>query len=529
MAGETPAGALSVPEPAPLPQLLTTKLHMPPARPNLLPRPQLLARLQAGLLGKLILVSAPAGFGKTTLLASWLSGRPKAEARRPGLDVSGSELHPASFIAPPSSVAWLSLDAADSEPARFWSYVVAALGTLQLDYDGAALALLRSHQPPPIEAVLTPLLNALSALTADAVLVLDDYHLIESAAVHRALAFLIEHLPPRLHLVVTTRVDPPLPLSRLRAQRLLTELRAADLRLTAAETAAFLTDLMGLHLSAEQIAGLEDRTEGWIAGLQFAALAMRDRDDLGGFVQAFRGSNRFVVDYLVEEVLARQPPHLQAFLLQTSILDRMCGALCDAVLLGPDDTGTVEGAYSQALLAELERSNLFLVPLDDERHWYRYHHLFADLLRQRLRSGASPAAIAALHDRAGAWFAGRGLGVEAIHHALACASWERAAQLIEEYVWPVMFRGQFATMIDWFRTLPAAVMRVRPTLYVLHAVMLMHTNQLAAAEERLGEAEACLGPDTPEELQRLVRGMAHTTRSTIGFYQGDLARCIAHA
>jgi len=528
MAGETPSGALPVPEPAPLPQLLTTKLHLPLARSNLLPRPQLIARLQAGLQSKLTLISAPAGFGKTTLLASWLQEVQSAKRKAQNAAGDGAVLQRPS--APTlQHLAWLSLDAADSEPARFWSYVVAALGTLQPGYDQAAAALLQTHRPPPIEAVLTPLLNGLSALPADAVLVLDDYHLIESTAIHRALAFLIEHLPPRLHLVLTTRVDPPLPLSRLRAQGLLTELRAADLRFTAQETAAFLTDLMGLQLSAEQIAGLEDRTEGWIAGLQFAALAMRDRDDLTGFVQAFRGSNRFVVDYLVEEVLARQPPHLQAFLLQTSILDRMCGPLCDAMLLGPDDASTAEDAYSQVLLAELERSNLFLVPLDDERHWYRYHHLFADLLRQRLRSGASRAAIDALHDRASAWFASHGHGVEAIHHALACASWERAARLIEEYAWPMMFRGQFATMIDWFRTLPAAMMRVRPTLYVLYAVMLMHTSQPTAAEERLGEAEACLGPDTPEEVQRLVQGMAHTTRSTIGFYQGDLTRCIAHA
>ncbi|NTU83767.1 MAG: helix-turn-helix transcriptional regulator [Chloroflexales bacterium] len=503
--------------PAPPHPLLATKLHLPPARPTLFPRPQLFARLQAGLLGKLTLIAAPAGFGKTSLLSAWRA------------TPAGSTLR----------WAWLSLDAADSDPTRFWSYVIAALGSLQPDREHPALALLHAPQPPPVETVLTPLLNSLSTLPADAVLVLDDYHLIDAPPIHRGLAFLLDHLPPQVHLVLLTRADPPLPLARLRAQGSLSELRAADLRFTAEETAAFLT---GLPLSVEDIATLEARTEGWIAGLQFAALAMRDRADLSGFVQAFRGSNRFVVDYLAEEVLARQPPHLQAFLLQTSILDRMCGPLCDAVLLGPDEVPhagrpldtlplepPVPAAYSQSLLAELERANLFLVSLDDERHWYRYHHLFGELLRQRLASGAAPTVVATLHRRASAWFERQDLGVEAIEHALAAQDWAQAARLIEQHVWTVMFRGQIFTMLDWFRTLPAAVMDVRPTLYVLQAVMLMHTRQLDAAEARLRTAEACLRPETPADLRLLVQGMVQTTRATIGFYQGDLPRCVTHA
>jgi LuxR family maltose regulon positive regulatory protein len=506
------------PEPASSSQLLATKLHMPPVRPNLLSRPRLVQRLQAGLLSKLTLISAPAGFGKSTLLSAWRA-------------IAGSSAVPCD---------WVSLDAADSDPLRFWSYVIAALNMLQPDSGVTALALLQSPQPPPIQAVLTPLLNALSTLTDDAVLVLDDYHLIDAAPIHSAVAFLLDHLPPMLHLILTTRADPPLPLTRLRAQGNLTELRAADLRFTADETAAFLTELMGLPLSADDVAALDARTEGWIAGLQFAALAMRDRTDLAGFVQAFRGSNRFVVDYLAEEVLTRQPPHLQTFLLQTAILDRMCGPLCDAVM-GVGGWGSGDGesdptpnpqppqAYSQIILEQLERANLFVVPLDDDRHWYRYHPLFADLLRERLTSGATSAAVATLHRRASAWFEQQDLGVEAIQHALAGGDWERAVHLIERYAWAVMFRGQLHTVLGWFNALPAAFCRTRPVLYVQHANMLMHTNQLDAAETKLLEAEQGLLPDMLAEQARLVQGMVQTTRSNISFYRGDLPRCIVLA
>jgi LuxR family transcriptional regulator, maltose regulon positive regulatory protein len=318
--------------------------------------------LEAGLRGKLTLLSAPAGFGKTTLLSAW-----RATA-------AGSAV----------PLAWVSLDTADSEPLRFWSYVIAALNMLQMDSGATALALLQLPQPPPIEAVLTPLLNALGTLATNAVLVLDDYHLIDAPAIHTALTFLLDHLPPRLHLMITTRADPPLSLTRLRARGQLTELRAADLRFTAEESTAFLTGSMGLSLSPEHVAALEARTEGWIAGLQLAVLALRDRSDISDFITAFTGSNRFVVDYLVEEMLNSQPRHIQTFLLQTAILDRMCGPLCDAVLGLAEDEGRttndesespfvlrrssfVGAAYSQIILEQLERANLFLVPLDDVR------------------------------------------------------------------------------------------------------------------------------------------------------------------
>jgi LuxR family maltose regulon positive regulatory protein len=485
-------------------------------------RPRLLALLDAALNAKLTLLSAPAGFGKTTLLASWLQSLERSPAQ------SGEEVHGPLAL----RCAWVSLDRADSDPLRFWSYVITALDRLQPDSGAPALALLQTPQPAPIEAVLTPLLNALNTLMADAVLVLDDYHLIDAPPIHSALMFLLDHLPARLHLVLLTRADPPLALTRLRARRQLVELRVADLRFTTDETAAFLTDMMGLPLSADNVAALEARTEGWIAGLQFAALAMRDRSDLTAFIAAFTGSNRFIVDYLAEEVLAGQPPHLQAFLLQTCILDRLCGALCDAVVLGDvpaphNATRPASPAYSQALLEALEHANVFLVALDDTRVWYRYHHLFADVLRGRLASGTSSTAVATLHGRASAWFEQQGFDVEAVTHALAAGDWERSARLIEQCAWPVAFRGQIQTVIGWFNTLPAALIRARPTLGALHALMLMHTDQLDAAEARLQEAEQSLMPDTPEEQERQIQGLILTTRANIAFYRGDLPRCVA--
>jgi ATP/maltotriose-dependent transcriptional regulator MalT/DNA-binding XRE family transcriptional regulator len=339
--------------------LLLTKLSVPSVRASLVPRPRLSERIEEGTERKLTLVSAPAGFGKTTLLSVWTS------------ELSSGR-----------SVAWLSLDAADNDPARFWRYFVTAVDQLQPGSGETALALLGSPQAPPIEAVLTTLLNELADLDADVVFVLDDYHLIESRAIHEALTFLIEHLPARMHLIISTRADAPLPLARLRARGESNELRAADLRFTPEEAATFLDQVMGLKLSAEDIGELETRTEGWIAGLQMAALAMRDRADVPGFIEAFTGSHRYILDYLVEEVLDQQPEGVRSFLLETSVLGRMCGPLGDAVTGRPD---------GQATLERLEHANLFVVALDDERRWYRYHHLFADVLHEHLcaRPGSS--------------------------------------------------------------------------------------------------------------------------------------------
>jgi len=525
------------------PHLLATKLYAPPARLDLVARPRLFERLSAGLSGKLTLVAAPAGFGKTTLISAWIAALSAEFAQSP-------QRKP--------SVAWVSLDAGDNDPPRFWSYVIAALDMLQPGAGASALALLQSLQPPPIEAVLTPLLNAFSNLTGDTVLVLDDYHAIVAPAVHQALVFLIEHLPSQLHLLITSRADPPLPLTRLRARGELIELRAADLRFTSAEATTFLHDVRGNALANDQIAALQARTEGWIAGLQFAALAMRDRDDLADFIQAFTGSHRFVVDYLGGEVIDRLPSHLQRFVLQTAILDRMCGPLCDAVLGLTDDRrptinnppsggsvvaarsstvswaeGTVVGSYSQLLLEELERANLFLVPLDDDRHWYRYHHLFAEVLRQRLTSGATSEAVATLHRRASAWFEGQRLDTEAVQHALAASDWERAAQLIEQSAiqGPALTQGQVQvqTLLEWLTLLPDALVRTRPNLCLLHANMLMLTNRLQAALERLQVTERCIPADMPTDEARFIRGIAAVIHANIMRFWGDLPASITRA
>ncbi len=339
--------------------ILVTKLYIPPPRLKIVLRPRLIARLNEGLSAAgrpgLTLISAPAGFGKTTLLSEWLAG-----CKLP--------------------VAWLALDEADSDPARFLVYLVAALQTIAAHVGEGVLASFDAAGPqlPPIQSILTTLLNDLSAIPDDFILVLDDYHLVDSQAVDNVLTFLLEHLPPPMHLVIATREDPNLPLARWRARGQLTELRVKDLRFTHTEAADFLNQVMGLDLVAKDIAALETHTEGWIAGLQLAALSMRGHSDIPGFIQSFTGSHHFVMDYLVEEVLQQQSASIQAFLLRTSILERLCGPLCDAVMLDPAVSG-------QETLEFLERANLFIVALDNERRWYRYHRLFADLLRQRLQ------------------------------------------------------------------------------------------------------------------------------------------------
>ncbi len=332
----------------------------------------------------LTLVSAPAGFGKTTLLAQWFAGS--------GLPV-----------------AWLSLEAEDNDPTRFLSYMIAALQTLDPQIGTTALALLRTPQPPLLEAVLAVLVSEVTSRDArDVALVLDDYHVISAESIQRGMSFLLEHLPPRLHLVIATRADPPLPLARLRVQGKLCEVRTADLRFGAAEAGTFLQTVMGLDLEAWAIATLEQRTEGWIAGLQLAALSLQGRADVSAFLTDFSGSHRYVLDYLSEEVLARQPMPVQQFLLHTCLLERLSGPLCDAV------TGQ-EG--SQAMLEGLERANLFVVVLDDERGWYRYHHLFAEVLRSHLQQ-TEPMSLPVLHRRASAWYEGHNLPAEAVQHAL---------------------------------------------------------------------------------------------------------------
>jgi LuxR family maltose regulon positive regulatory protein len=484
--------------------VLVTKLYVPPARPGAVARPRLVARLDAGLHRTLTLVAAPAGSGKTTLVGAWAAG-----CGRPA--------------------AWLSLDAGDADPVRFLTYLVAALRTIAPTLGAGVLAVLQAPQPPPVEAILTALLNELATLPDHVVLVLDDYHAIDATPVDEALTFLLAHLPPRLHLVIVTREDPPLPLARLRARGQLTELRAADLRFTPAEAAVFLNEAMGLDLAAADVVALEERTEGWIAGLQLAALSLQGRDNAAGFIAAFTGTHRFVLDYLVEEVLERQTAGVQAFLLRTSLLDRLCGPLCDAVLGAPAGSG-------QATLASLERANLFLVPLDDERRWYRYHHLFADLLRQRLHQGADASAgegageVPGLHRRASQWHEDHGLELEAFHHAVAADDVARAERLIEGAGVPLHFRGAGAPVLRWLAALPATALDARPSLRVTFASALFFVaHQHTAVEPQLQAAEAALRGVAPDDRTRDLVGRIASLRATLAVIQHDADTILAQS
>jgi LuxR family maltose regulon positive regulatory protein len=448
--------------PAPL---LQTKLFVPRSRRGLVPRPRLTERLDRGAASKLMIVSAPAGFGKTTLLAEWLAAGSARPTNEP-------------------SAAWLSLDQGDNDPATFWTYVIAALQTVAPGVGADTLTLLQEPQPPPIESVLTTLLNDLDAIASDILLVLDDYHVIDARDVQDGMAFLLDHLPPQLHLVIASRADPALPLARLRARDELVEVRAAELRFTPDEAATYLNEMMGLVLTAQDVAALEGRTEGWIAALQLAALSIQGRDDVAAFIAGFAGDDRYIVDYLAEEVLQRQPEHVQDFLLQTSILDRLSGPLCDAV------TGQGGG---KAMLEALERGNLFLVPLDDRRRWYRYHHLFADVLQARLLDEQHHH-VPDLHRRASAWYEQNGEQSVAIRHALAAKDFERAADLVELAIPALRRSRQEATLRGWVEVLPDELIRVRPVLSVTYAGALLLGGEFEGVESRLRDAERWLHP-----------------------------------
>ena len=488
--------------------LLKTKLFVPRMHPNHVVRPQLLQRLDEGRYRKLTLISAPAGFGKTTLLSAWTAACGR-------------------------QVAWLSLDEGDNDPIHFLSYVVAALQTVAPDIGRGVLNTLQSSQPPSMEAFLTTLLNDVSAASDEFLLVLDDYHLIDTDPVDRALAFLIEHLPPQLHLVIATRQDPPLPLTRLRARDQLTELRASDLRFASAEAAAFINQTLGPSLSAEEIAVLEERTEGWAVGLQLAVLSLQGHHDVPGFIRAFAGDHRYIADYLVDEVLQNQPAAVRNFLLETSILDRLHGPLCDAV------TGQEGG---QARLEELERGNFFVVPLDDQRRWYRYHHLFAGVLRARLMAEQS-AQVATLHQRASDWYRHHGAVADAIRHALAAADFERAADLVERAL-PAMRQSRLGvTLLGWLRALPDELVRHRPVLSVAYASALMTGGELDGVEDRLCDAERWLDDPAHTQAEDPANGMVvvaaeefHRLPGLIAAYRaghahlrGDTPATVTHA
>ena len=474
--------------------ILAAKLFIPPLRHNFVQRPRLIERLNQGLAAgcKLTLVSASAGFGKTTLVSEWAA-------------VCGRK------------VAWLSLDEEDNDLTRFLTYVIAALQTLALSkVEGVALSkaegvvsdigagvagVLQSPQPPPIESLLIALVNEITNLPDSFILVLDDYHVIDSKPADEALTFLLRHLPPQMHLVIITREDPQLPLARLRALGQLTELRAADLRFSPAEAAEFLNQVMGLDLPAEAIAALEARTEGWIAGMQLAALSMQGQQDTAGFIKSFTGSHHFVLDYLIEEVLQRQPESIQTFLLRTSILERMCSSLCDAVLGSASPSG-------QETLEYLERTNLFITPLDNERRWYRYHHLFADVLRMHLMA-EQPDQVSALHRSASEWFEENGWMDYAIRHALAAADHTRAADMIELVFTAMRRNQQSATLRSWIKALPDELVRLRPVLSTEYAFVLISGGELDNVEPRLRDAERWLdsAAGTRERLEAAAAGM----------------------
>jgi LuxR family transcriptional regulator, maltose regulon positive regulatory protein len=393
---------------------------------------------------------------------------------------------------------------------------------------------LYSPQPPPTQVLLTALVNGLASVSDPFLLVLDDYHTSATPAVDQALTFLLEHMPPQLHLVLATREDPHLPLARLRAQDQLSELRVADLRFTAAEAAGFLNQVMGLSLAADEIAALESRTEGWIAGLQLAALSLQGQPDAHRFIASFTGSHRFVLDYLVEEVLQRQPERIQRFLLHTAILQRLCGSLCDAVLQDPAGSG-------QATLEQLEHANLFLIPLDNERGWYRYHHLFGELLRQRLQQsiassretpsagGETPESETELHLRASVWFEGQGLGLEAFQHAAAAHDVDRAVRLIEGRGIPLHFRGAVTTVLDWLGSLPRAELDSRPPLWVRYASLMLVNGHTIGVEEKLQAAETALQGTELDDVTRNLVGQIAAARATVALTRYQVGVMLAQS
>lgn len=482
------------------PPLLTTKLYTPPLPARLVARSRLLERLDEGLRPghKLLLLSAPAGFGKTTLLSEWIS-----------------------TLKPDVKSCWLALDEADDDPARFLAYLVAGLQMLEPGIGQGGV----EFQQQSLQDALAVLINRFVALSGERaaadsmfILVLDDLHLVTLPPIYDGLTFLLDHMPAQMRLVIATRADPPVPLARLRARGQLTELRQSDLRFALDEAAEFLNHVKGLGLAAESVSALAARTEGWIAGLQMAALALesmlaRQHGDPASFIRAFAGSHRYVLDYLVEEVLQRQPPDVQQFLLQTSVLERLCGPLCDAVLASENHPSPV--AHSQTLLEYLERANLFVVPLDDRREWYRYHRLFADLLQQRLQQSCPDLALS-LQLRASVWCAQNGLMAEAIDYALAAQDFQRAAYLVDQAAQATLMRSEVTTFLRWMQALPDAWVRQYPSLCIYYAwALLMSGYPWAEVTARLQEA----AEDSP-----VVSAQAAALHSFMALFQGHVTR-----
>ena len=489
-------------------QLLTTKLFAPPIRPEHISRPNLMAQLDNGLHRKLTLISAPAGFGKTMLVSEWVNR----------LQSKSTD----------SKIVWISLDEQENDPARFLSYLVVALHRIE-EIDAAfgegLLGMLQSPQPLPSREILTSLINKLAILSDKIIVILDDFHLIESQQVHEVTTFLLENMPPQIHLVIATRDDPPLPLARIRARGQMTELRAADLRFSSAEISQYLNQAQGLNLTAEDIATLETRSEGWIAGLQLAAISIQGQNDSANGVESFSGRHRFVLDYLIEEVLEQQPEYIKSFLLQTAVLNRFTGPLCDAL------TGQATG---QDTLAELERANLFIVPLDDKRQWYRYHHLFADLLRMRLNQ-AQPEQITILYGKASEWLEQNDYPDEAIKYSLRTENHERSTHLLDKYIEQIINRGEYTNAMRWLEIIPEAHLHTKPDLCILNAWYLFSRGHLDASEKNLLAAEKHLPPDVSsqniskntESIKSLeLKGRVAAVRAFIATFRVDVPAII---
>jgi LuxR family maltose regulon positive regulatory protein len=485
--------------------LLNTKLYIPHLRPGLVTRQRLVDKLYRGMSGKLTLISAPAGFGKTTLLIECVENCGR-------------------------SIAWLTLDKADNDPTRFLAYIIATLQTIQEDIGEDILGAIQSPQPPPEETLLTSLLNDIAEIPDPFALVLDDYHVITENQIHELVTFLLKNLPPQMHLIISSRSDPPWPLARYRVRGEMNELRQGELRFTIDEATTFLNKVMGLNLTAEEIAILDSRTEGWITGLHMAALSIQSRTDVRSFINSFSGSHRFILDYLLEEVLDQQPPNIQDFLLKTSILERMTAPLCAALLEGSKtqavtsgetvrDTVYLSTRLVQEILVQLDHDNLFIVPLDDQRLWYRYHQLFSDLLRSRLGQ-FHPDQVANLHVIASTWHAQNGLIQDAIEHSLKAQDLERAADLIKENAEQWMMRSEVSTLLRWIETLPDEMVRNRPLLLVYQAVALLWDGH------PLVEVEAHLQQAQNADINYEISGEIDVVCAIIDSYQGNIENSV---
>ena len=482
------------------PVILSTKFFLPPARPSLVARPRLIERLEAGLRGSLTLISAPAGYGKTTLMTEWR--------------ITAGREYP---------VAWLSLDVGDNHPTHFWFYLISALDTLYSGFGGDILPMLESPQLPPIETLLTVLINHLNAFPTDFLLALDDIHVITDSEIYRGIDFLLEHFPLHMHLVLLTRADPPLALSRLRARGQLTEIRERALLFTTEETAAFLNDTRKLELTAEEIAALDARTEGWSAGLQLAALSMQGREEVNSFISAFTGSHHYIVDYLAEEVLSRQPDSVREFLLKTSILEQLTGSLCDAL------TGRTDG---QATLELLTKSNLFLIPLDDKRRWYRYHHLFSDMLQTQLRSNFADEFVQ-LHRQAAEWHEKNHLTRLALDHAISANDFTFATQLFFKYWMEWISLYNLPANLKYLQQIPSSVIRSAPRLCLINVWMMWSMGKVEDADAQVSITQKMVDEliqagefhEEVSEYQSVTAEM-HVLKSLIATHKHDYSQAV---